>query len=319
MRIAAISGVKNESDIIESFVRQNGRLIDDFYFIDDSVDRTPQILQLMVQEGFRLLKIDFDTRDYQHSKVMTNATRLINADKKYDWIFYLDADEIIYCETRSHLEQILTANASATIGVMRHLEYASNGSGYFNLVNPLKEGFNLRSVQTQTKKIFIRGNVSDQIVIGPGQHDAALTDGRASEYFESGLGLAHFPVRSPAQYATRTIIIYANLVAKLNKIPNEGHHAVRQYEWLKARGFDITNEEVTEWGLKFGLDEKTASDCRLTLSKPELLGDISCTYHDLCRRNETLLLALELERVSGLLSDFRHKTHDAIANLRTLF
>jgi len=88
---------------------------------------------------------------------------------------------------------------------------------------------------------------------------------------------------------------------------------------LKAKGFNITPEEVTEWGLKFGLDEKTASDCGLTTSKPELLGEITCRYHNLCRRNETLLLALELERVSGLLSDFRHKTHDTIATLRTLF
>lgn len=87
MTIASISGIKNESDVIESFVRHNAKFIDDFYFIDDSADKTPAILAQLAGEGFRIFTIKFDTRDYQHSKIMTNATRFINQERKYDWIF----------------------------------------------------------------------------------------------------------------------------------------------------------------------------------------------------------------------------------------
>ena len=319
MRIASITGAKNESDIIESFVRHNGRYIDDFYFVDDSVDKTPEILQLLSAEGFSINKVNLDTRDYQHSKVMTSVTRYINAAQKYDWIFYLDADEILYAPSKAHFIAILQSNATNEVGIIRHLEFASNGASFFDSPNPLKECFNIRSIQSQTRKIFVRGDQFDKVVIGPGQHDAFRPDGQALKYFESGMQLGHYPVRSAAQYVTRSIIIYASLVAKLNKIPGEGNHAVRQYEWLKQRGFEVTPEDVTSWGLKFGLDEATGPTCTLTAERPEFLAEINCRYQDLCRRNETLLLALELERVSNLLSEFRHKTHAAMSAMQGLF
>lgn len=319
MRIASITGAKNESDIIESFVRHNARYIDDFYFVDDSVDKTPAILQNLSAEGFNIAKVNLDTRDYQHSKVMTSVTRFINTQAKYDWIFYLDADEILYAPSKAAFLGMLEANAGHEVGVLHHLEFAANGKSYFESANPLKECFNLRSVQSLTQKIFIRGDMYDKVQIGPGQHGAARLDGQPLNYFQSGMRLGHFPVRSAAQYVTRSIIIYASLIAKLNKIPNEGNHAVRQYEWLKQRGFEVTPENVTEWGLRFGLDEATGPTCTLTDERADYLDDIVCRYNDLCRRNDTLLLALELERVSNLLSEFRHKTHDAIESMRGLF
>lgn len=319
MRIASITGAKNESDIIESFIRHNGRYIDDFYFVDDSVDKTPEILQRLSAEGFNIHKVNLDTRDYQHSKVMTSVTRYINTEQKYDWIFYLDADEILYAPSKEAFVAMLEANSGHQGGIIRHLEFASNGRPFFDSLNPLKDCFNIRSIQSQTKKIFIRGDQFDKVVIGPGQHDAFRPDGQVLSYFESGMNLGHYPVRSAAQYVTRSIIIYASLVAKLNKIPGEGNHAVRQYEWLKQRGFEVTPEDVTSWGLKFGLDEVTGPSCTLTQQRPDYLADISCKYLDLCRRNETLLLALELERVSNMLSDFRHKSHAALEAMRGLF
>ena len=144
-------------------------------------------------------------------------------------------------------------------------------------------------------------------------------DGKRCDYFESGMQLAHFPVRSASQYVTRTIIIYTSLLAKLNKIPGEGNHAIRQYEWLKQNDFVASDAKVTEWGLQFGLDDNTRHQCQLTADRPVLLDDIVCKYHELARRNDTLLLGLELERVAGLLSDFRHKTHQSVEQMKSLF
>lgn len=319
MRIASISGIKNESDIIESFVRHNARFIDDFYFIDDSADKTPEILQKLAEEGFRIFRIKFDTRDYQHSKVMTSATRYVNQQGQYDWIFYLDGDEILYYPSRDDFLRNLDSHKHHQGGTLHHFEMASNGVPFFEAANPLKQCFNVRSYQSLTRKIFIRGDMFDKVMVGPGQHDAIQLDGNRLDFFESGIQLAHYPVRSAAQYVTRTIIIYTSLLAKLNKIPNEGHHAVRQYEWLKQNNFEATDAKVTEWGLQFGLDEITRQQCHLTDQPPVHLADITCKYHELARRNDTLLLALELERVSGLLSDFRHKTHDSLEMLKTLF
>ena len=80
-----------------------------------------------------------------------------------------------------------------------------------------------------------------------------------------------------------------------------------------------SDAKVTEWGLQFGLDESTRHQCKLTDQRPVYLDDIVCKYHDLARRNDTLLLGLELERVAGLLSEFRHKTHQSVEQLKSLF
>lgn len=319
MRVASISGIKNESDIIESFVRQNANYIDDFYFIDDSADKTPEILKNLAAEGFKIFTIKLDTRDYQHSKIMTSATRMVGQSHQYDWIFYLDADEIIYYSNREQFHQHLAAHKNVEMGVTHHFEMAPNGKDYFSSLNPLKECFNVRSTQSLTRKIFIRGDVATRTMVGPGQHDAISVDGQRFSQFESDLKLAHFPVRSATQYATRTIIIYTSLIAKLNKIPNEGHHAVRQYEWLKEHNFVVPDSMVTAWGLQFGLDESERHLCTLTSDTPHQLADIQCKYHALAVTPATLLLANELERVAKLLSDFRHKTHDTIQNLSSLF
>lgn len=319
MRIASISGIKNESDVIESFVRHNAKFIDDFYFIDDSADKTPEILQRLAGEGFRIFNIRLDTRDYQHSKIMTSATRLVGQAGKYDWIFYLDADEILYYPSKDQMHRMLSENLGSEMGVLHHYEMASNGQPYFSSTNPLKQCFNVRSTQSQTRKVFIRGDLAEHTMVGPGQHDAIKADGTRLAAFESGMQMAHYPVRSATQYATRTIIIYTSLLAKLNKIPNEGHHAVRQYEWLKEHGFEVPESMVTSWGLQFGLDEVARHQCVLTEQMPVLLADIECRYHELAKTPAVLLLANELERVSQLLSDFRHKTHATLQTLNTLF
>ncbi len=319
MRIASISGIKNESDVIESFVRHNAKFIDDFYFIDDSADKTPEILQRLAAEGYRIFNIKLDTRDYQHSKIMTNATRLVGQAAKYDWVFYLDADEILYYPSKDMMLGMLGEHRHAEMGLLHHYEMASNGKPYFSSRNPLKECFNVRSTQSLTRKVFIRGDLAEQTIVGPGQHDAIKADGTRMVSFESGMQLGHYPVRSASQYATRTIIIYTSLLAKLNKIPNEGHHAVRQYEWLKEHGFNVPESMVTSWGLQFGLDDVARHQCVLTEQTPTLLADVECKYHELAVTPSTLLLANELERVSQLLSDFRHKTHDTIQALNTLF
>ena len=319
MRIASISGIKNESDVIESFVRHNAKFIDDFYFIDDSADKTPEILKSLAAEGFRIFNIKLDTRDYQHSKIMTSATRLVGQPGKYDWIFYLDADEILYYPSKDQMLRMLSEHRSSEMGVLHHFEMASNGRPYFSSANPLKECFNVRSTQSQTRKVFIRGDLAENTVVGPGQHDAIKADGTRMATFESGMQLGHYPVRSANQYATRTIIIYTSLLAKLNKIPNEGHHAVRQYEWLKEHGFEVPESMVTSWGLQFGLDEVARHQCVLTDQTPVLLENIECRYHELAKTPSVLLLANELERVSQLLSDFRHKTHATLQTLNTLF
>jgi len=56
MRLAAVTTVRNECDIIESFVRHNAAFLDCFYILDHrSTDATPVILRKLTDEGLPVL------------------------------------------------------------------------------------------------------------------------------------------------------------------------------------------------------------------------------------------------------------------------
>lgn len=305
MKIAAISGIKNEADIIESFVRHNSRYIDDFYFVNDSVDNTTEILRNLGAEGFSISIINLDTRDYQHSQVMTMATRLVGSSKQYDWIFYLDGDEILASASKESFYGALARPASEKVGNLLMVDYGYNGRNYFESSNPLKECFNKNTNNVKRQKIFIRGEISAQVVIGTGQHNAFSLKGEPLAYFESRIELAHFPARSPEQWVTRNILRYSGLIAKQNRFQGEGSHVIEIFDSMKNVKFETVDTQFID---RDNLTEET----------PDFLEDITCRYQNLAKINERLVLAMEIERQAILLSEFRHKIAQAINSAKKI-
>jgi Glycosyl transferase family 2 len=299
MKIASVSGVKNEADVIESFVRLNSKFIDHFYFIDDSVDSTRQVLKLLAGEGFNISIIAADTRDYQHSHVVTNAVRLIAKAGNFDWIFPLDADEIIHFRDKESFCNALTQSKPGQVGVMQMVDYGFNGEDYFASKNPLKECFNRFNTNVTRKKVFLRAAEAHDITISTGQHDALDRNGRVCAYFEPGFELAHFPGRAENQWVVRTIVRYVNLISKLNRFPGEGSHVIDEFERLKIRNFTIEKHDL------FNANH-------LSNDGPQNLPDIECRYQSLWYTNERLIMALELERQAKLLGEFRQAIHSSV-------
>ena len=96
MKIAAVTMVKNESDIIELFIKINSRFFDDIYILDHgSTDQTAKIIKLMKQKGYNLFYTLLDDKIYNQSKITTQAVRQIAKNKMYDYIMPIDADEFI--------------------------------------------------------------------------------------------------------------------------------------------------------------------------------------------------------------------------------
>ena len=95
MKIASISMVKNEADIIESFVRHTSRLVDVMYIIDHlSTDNTWVILNKLQAEGMPLILSRYNKADYSQSEVTTGLMWQSIKDGA-DWVLPLDADEFI--------------------------------------------------------------------------------------------------------------------------------------------------------------------------------------------------------------------------------
>ncbi len=103
--------VKNEMDIIESFVRYNVNYLDGMIILDNgSTDKTLEILKSLKNEGLPIFVIEDDTRDFD--KILKMNMLLKRAVNEYnaDIVVPLDADEFMLSSKggspREHLQKL---------------------------------------------------------------------------------------------------------------------------------------------------------------------------------------------------------------------
>ena len=93
MKIAAVSVILNECDIIELFIRINVRVIDRFYIVDNgSSDHTLSILEALKHEGFPITLWRCRSVEYQQDLITTFAMRQAWTEQPFDWVLPLDAE-----------------------------------------------------------------------------------------------------------------------------------------------------------------------------------------------------------------------------------
>src|SRR5262245_37053859 len=119
MRLAGITLMRNECDIVEAFVRHNGAVLDRLYVIDNkSSDGTFEILERLVASRQPIkLGLDDQLPYYQANK----TTRLIKAaleDEAWDWFFPLDGDEFLVVPDRAALETEIAALGDEHVGLL---------------------------------------------------------------------------------------------------------------------------------------------------------------------------------------------------------
>ena len=93
-RIAAVAMVRDEADIIESFVRHIVQIADVVLLTDHhSTDGTREILASLMAEGLPLLVEDFADPGYHQEAVMTHMMVQAVREQDADLVLLLDADE----------------------------------------------------------------------------------------------------------------------------------------------------------------------------------------------------------------------------------
>jgi glycosyltransferase involved in cell wall biosynthesis len=96
MRIAAVSVIKDECDIIELFIRLNAQFVDHHYIVDDgSSDATLEILSRLKAEGYPLSVRSSVAAEHAQRIQATAAMRQALKTAHYDWWLNLDADEFL--------------------------------------------------------------------------------------------------------------------------------------------------------------------------------------------------------------------------------
>jgi Glycosyl transferase family 2 len=266
MRLAAVTMVRSECDIIEAFVRHNAAFFDRLYILDHrSTDTTPEILRKLADEGLPLVLSREDYGIFYQAPNMTHLIKRAFDDFPWDFIVPLDSDEFLRIRDRAALEAALADLDGDSIGLSDIINYVPTEIDDFSEIDALRRivhrAKTIPDASCKIGKVIIPGAVVRQpgFSLNEGHHGVCIDGEQVPERRLEGLSLAHFPVRSINQFILRCA----------------GSHGLRDRTTIQAGA---------------GITERFSSSCRSSLrSRPptspqrRYCTPISTLSRDKCR------------------------------------
>lgn len=263
--IFAVTMVKNEEDIIESFIRYNINVFDGIIVMDDnSTDNTAKIVEKLAYEGLKVYLIPRDKASYghQHDTEMNVLIQLAIEEFGADIVFPLDADEFLIAVNGEN-PRMLCERMSENI--IYHIMWQTYVITEFDdtqqLFLPNKMTYRRDSKHENyykspiSKKMFVDKNA----VISYGNHRVLFKeppDEPVEEVFVKELKLAHYPLRSVDQAMSKVITGWFNTMVVKNVDELTNYHWYQMYEEIK-RTSTLSFETLTAMSQQYlGTDFK---------------------------------------------------------------
>jgi Glycosyl transferase family 2 len=223
MKIVAISVVRNEADILESFVRYHLQLAGHLLLVDHcSEDGSRWLLEQLKNEGLPLTVQHDDSAVNSQNVRMTMLMRKAFAEYGADWVLPLDGDEFLVAE--GDLKEILANVPGGMFPLVPWRTYVPSGN---------EAGFDVLSAITDARaeetplycKIAVPRTCDWQrVIMQIGSHGVEITDGKPAYHPCPQLRLAHFPVRSERQLRAKILHGYASHLLRKDIRPGEMFH-----------------------------------------------------------------------------------------------
>lgn len=249
MRLAAVCLIRDECDIVESFVRHNLTLLDRLYVLDNSsTDSTPHILQNLVAEGLPLVIVPDKDGDYYQARMTLKLMKLALNDERWDFVFPLDCDEFIQASDRRFLEAALADLADDTIGLSNYVQYIPKETDDYSEQDVVRRVVHRAEVRPKlVGKVVVPGRLvaHPEFSISEGNHRAALAGKHLSSRRVDQLDLAHFPIRSIEQFVSRAVVSHLAWISRSDYNPTWAQHFRVYYSNLKNRP-TVTLTDLTE-------------------------------------------------------------------------
>jgi hypothetical protein len=302
MKIACICSTKNEGDIIEAFVRLNGRFCTAFFFVDESTDNTREILARLAKEGYDLRYLAPVAGGYNQPRPTKAYLSSVCKEYSPDWIFLLDADEFILVDDKERLFQEMRDIPPATYLTAEWKTYIPVSLDYFESTSPLSECFALRKDKGEIfRKISIPGRIASNLIPTPGNHTAnSLRGARFKKRAAKSYHLGHFPVRSVDQIVVKNLIATHNLTTRIDAEDGEGFHVLPILQLIRSRNYRLTLADLGNIAVNYGCTNQRPTpriedeiDRRVN---PKLETELR--YLDLAKIDVLARLDAEIERLS---------------------
>ena len=228
-KLVGLSMVRNESDVIETFIRHNLTLLDELHIVDhNSSDNTREILTHLKQERLPIHIYHYNELEFAPERVLNHMMQhILNNDADIDYIFPLDADEFIYCPSREKLNAFLTLIPQNRVGMYIWRGYLPSSTEY----DPdfICHFTDQRKEEILTPKVIIPRAIAETCILTIGSHYMIDSDGKEikstvfiepnnqqfyywfierfqAEFITTNdLWLGHYPIRSTIQQIKKVL------------------------------------------------------------------------------------------------------------------
>jgi glycosyltransferase involved in cell wall biosynthesis len=219
MKLCGVTMLRNEADIVESFVRHNLTFLDSLFVVDHgSSDGTPEILAALAAEGLPL-EVDRDPSvGYLQSEIMTRAARHAFARHGADFVFAIDGDEFLKVPRRELLESVLATLPHGLHGAMRWQTYVPDFDDAALTSRNVLAGAKRRLAAERhgLHKVIVARSFADMpdaviavgnhVVLPHAAHVIAEQPVKQAKISADVVALGHLPVRSARQLTNKIVI-----------------------------------------------------------------------------------------------------------------
>ncbi|HZI84791.1 MAG TPA: glycosyltransferase family 2 protein [Casimicrobiaceae bacterium] len=259
LRVAGISMIRNDADIVEAFVRHSVRLLDHLFVIVHSPeDGTGEILKALHGEGLPVTLIFDDEPAFLQGERLTWLAREAHAALPCDFIFPLDADEFLVPAERAAIDRALDAvPPGAPAARLRLRTFVPTADDDADEINPVRRIRHRLSEEPKVRKVVLTRTffADPTLVLDHGSHGLLRVGASARQIPLPPLreiALAHYPVRSANQVTNKTVIGYLAHLATGRPELEERRIAIhwrRCYEDMVVNGatHGMTERQMIAW------------------------------------------------------------------------
>ncbi len=289
-KIVGIVMVRDEADVIETFVRYHLQFCDEMIITDNlSSDGCSDILEAMAAESARVKLLHDRRSGFFQPEVMTQMLRTAARELKADWVLALDADEFLATDPGRGIREIVEGFPLREPIRIPWRTYVPRPEDDFRGGNVLECIRYRRSAEGKPYfKILVPRHLAenDDIELSRGNHK--LLDRSRPVRPEihgadtANLFLGHFPIRSASQLIKKAVIGWTARIAAPEQWPRISSHSHPLFERVKSGG-EPSAEELTAMALAYPSDPGSSPPAGEIVLRPIRYdpGELTLRHEDL--------------------------------------
>jgi len=260
-QIFSVSMVKNEMDVIESFVRYHINIFEGMIFLDDgSSDKTVMILNLLKKEGLPIFIFKNKDVEFNFTQKINQILLIALEQFNADIIVPLDADEFLISSMKGNPRSILDKIKFPNYILIKWKTFVPNfDKNIDEKFIPSQITYARDDVHETFHKAILPRELVEKydVKLVNGSHDIKYDpkyEDSIKMIYDTDLRMAHYPIRSKEQTISKIVVGWINELHRLDRKDGENFHWEKIFNKIK-KDEKIDDENVVNFAKKFALRE----------------------------------------------------------------